>query len=86
MTIRLDLPPEVVEVLGDEPEREALGAVLLFLVREGKMSVALAGKVLGLGRQDSVRWYTSHGFHYPDFDDKELEEELRYATQDEAGP
>lgn len=85
MELKLDLPREVVEALGTEPEREALEAVLLFLVREGKMSVARAGGVLGLGRQESVRWYTSHGFHYPDLDDEELGDELCYAARRSPG-
>lgn len=83
MTIKLDLPQEVVEVLGEKPERQALEAILLFLIRDGKMSVARAGKVLGLHRQESVRWYTSHGFYYPDLDTEELEAELRYAARDD---
>lgn len=82
MEIRLDLPQEVVEALGETPEKEALEAVLLFLVREGRMSVARAGRTLGLGRQESVRWYTSHGYSYPDLDSQELEDELRYASRD----
>lgn len=82
MEIRLDLPQEILDALGDSPEREALEAVLLFLVREGRMSVARAGRTLGLDRQESVRWYTAHGSSYPDLDATELEEELRYASQD----
>ena len=82
MELRLDLPREVVEALGNNPEREVLEAVLLFLVREGRMSVAGAGGVLGFGRRESVCWYTSHGFPYPDLDDRELEDELRYAARD----
>lgn len=80
-TLELKLPEEVVEVLGEEPERQALEALLLYLIRTGRVSVAWAGNVLGLGRQESIRWYTSHGYHFPDITPEELDEELRYAER-----
>ena len=39
MSMNLELPEEVVEALGPEPERSALEAMLLFLVSEHKISV-----------------------------------------------
>lgn len=81
----MDLPQEIAEALGESPERETLEALLLFLIREQRISVARAGRALGLGRQEAVRWYTAHGFSYPGLDSRELEEELRYALQDGVG-
>ena len=81
MSINLQLPEEVIEVLGPEPEREALEAVLLFLVSEGRISVARAGEILGLDRLAAVRWYTSRGFYYPDLSEEDLAEELRHARK-----
>ncbi len=75
----LRVPEEVVAALGDEPEREALEALLLHLVREDKVSVAWAGKRLGLDRQEAIRWYTSHGYPFPDYTEDDLEEDARYA-------
>jgi hypothetical protein len=66
MTVRLALPEAIVAALGPEPEREALEAILLFLLAEDRVSVAWAGEVLGLDRLAAVRWCTAHGFHYPD--------------------
>ena len=81
MSVNLELPDEVVEVLGPEPKREALEAILLFLVSEDRMSVARAGEILGLDRLAAIRWYTSHGFSYPDLSEEDLAEELRHARK-----
>ena len=40
MSRNINLPEEVVELLGDDPEREALEALLLHLIRTGRVSVA----------------------------------------------
>ena len=77
----LRVPEEVISALGEDPEREALEALLLYLIREDKVSVAWAGEKLGLGRQEAIRWYTSHGYPFPDITPEELEEELRHAEQ-----
>ena len=79
--MNLELPEEVVEALGPEPERAALEAVLLFLISEGKMSVARAGEILGLDRISAINWYTSHGFYYPDLSKEDLAEELCHARK-----
>jgi len=79
--MNLELPEEVVEALGPEPERAALEAVLLFLISEDKMSVARAGEILGFDRISAIRWYTSQGFYYPDFSEEDLAEELRHARR-----
>ena len=80
--MNLQLPEEIVEALGPEPERAVLEAVLLFLVSNDKMSVARAGELLGLpGRISAIRWYTSHGFYYPDLSKEDLAEDLRHARK-----
>ena len=81
MSMNLELPKEVIEALGPQPERAALEAVLLFLISEEKMSVARAGELLGLDRISAIRWYTSHGFYYPDLSEEDLTEELRHARK-----
>ena len=79
--MNLELPEEVIEALGPEPERATLEAVLLFLISEDKMSVARSGEILGLHRISAIRWYTSHGFYYPDFSGQDLAEEFRHARK-----
>ncbi len=79
--MNLELPEEVIEALGPEPERATLEAVLLFLVSEDRMSVARAGEILDLDRMSAIRWYTSHSFYYPDFSEEDLAEDLRHARK-----
>lgn len=81
MDMKLALPDEVLEALGPEPERATLEAVPLLLVSESKLSAARAGEILGLDRMSAIRWYTSHGFHYPDLSEADLAEELRHAQK-----
>jgi hypothetical protein len=81
MDMRLTLPDEVLQALGPEPERTTLEAVLLFLVSEDKISVARAGEILGLDMMSAVRWYTSHGFYFPDLSEGDLAEGLRHARK-----
>ncbi len=78
---QLRVPEEVVTALGDDPERKALEALLLYLILTEKVSVAWAGKRLGLDRQDAIRWYTSHGYPFPDYAEQDLEEDFRHAER-----
>ncbi|MBA3795452.1 MAG: hypothetical protein H0X19_15130 [Rubrobacter sp.] len=55
--------------------------MLLFLVSEDRMSVARAGEILDLDRMSAIRWYTSHGFYYPDLSEEDLAEDLRHARK-----
>lgn len=75
------VPEEVMAVLGEEPEREALEALLLYLIRSDKVSVAWAGEKLRLSRQEAIRWYTSHGYPFPGYTEEDLEEDARYAER-----
>jgi predicted HTH domain antitoxin len=77
----LRVPEEVVAALGAEPEREALEALLLHLIRADKVSVAWAGQQLGLDRQEAIRWYTSRGYPFPDYAEEDLEEDARHAER-----
>ena len=77
----LRVPEEVVAALGDEPEQEALKALLLHLIREEKVSVAWAGERLGIDRREVIRWYTSYGYPFPDIAPEEFDEELRHAKR-----
>lgn len=74
----LHIPDDVARVLGKNPDREALEAILLHLIRSGRVSVAWAGSRLGLDRWQSIDWYTSHGYSYPDYTEAELEEDLQH--------
>jgi predicted HTH domain antitoxin len=83
MTLQLELPDEVLGLLGNEPQREVLESVLLHLIQEERMTVAKAGEILGLDRLEAIRWYTSHGYTYPNYDLDEFKtHDLSYAEQD----
>ena len=77
----LRVPEEVVAALGEDPEREALEALLLYLIRADRVSVAWAGERLGLDRRAAIRWYTSHGYLFPDYAEEDFEEDARYAER-----
>ncbi len=76
MPITLELPPEILAAYGDDLERKVLESLLLQMVREERMSVGKAGSLLGLNRLEAIRWYTSHGYYYPDYSAEDLEHEL----------
>jgi hypothetical protein len=74
VVVNLELPVEVIEALGTNPDRKVLEAVLMFLISEDEISVARAGEILDLDRTSAIRWYTSHGFYYPDLSEEDLAE------------
>ena len=83
MTLSFDLPPEVTDAFGDELERKVLEGLLLQLVQGEQMSVAKAGSLLGLNRLEAIRWYTSHGFAFPNYSaDDFMANDLLYAQKD----
>jgi predicted HTH domain antitoxin len=81
MEMRITLPEEVLEALGEDPEREALEALLLHLIRREKISVGRAGEVLGLDKMAAIHWYTSHGHKYPNLTEEDLEDDFRFAER-----
>jgi hypothetical protein len=81
MTVQLEIPEEVIKVLGPEPQREILEMVLLNLINEERMSIGVAGRLLGLSRLEAIRWYTGHGFHYPNITAEELADELSHEEE-----
>jgi hypothetical protein len=81
MTIELDLPAEVKAAYGDKLERKVLEGLLLQMVQEGRLSVAKAGSFLGLDRLEAIRWYTSFGLAFPNWDKEEWSHELAFVEQ-----
>ncbi len=56
--------------------------MLLYPVSQGRMSTGKAGRLLGLDRLEAIRWYTDHGFHYPNLQPEDLAHDLAFAEQD----
>lgn len=82
MTVSLNLPPEISEAFGEELERKALEGLLLQLVHQERMSIAKAGSILNLNRLEAIRWYTSHGYSFPNYDiDSFVANDLNYAKK-----
>lgn len=79
MDVKITLPDEVLEALGEDPERETLEALLLHLVSREKISVGRAGELLGLDKMAAIRWYTGWGHRYPDLTEDDLEDDFRFA-------
>ena len=84
MPITLELPHEILAAYGDDLERKILESLLLQMVREERMSVAKAGSLLGLGRLEAIRWYTSHGYPFPNWDEDEWKRELAAVEKQKA--
>ncbi len=55
--MRITLPEEVADALGENPEREALEGLLLLLIGEGRMDIGRAASLLGMGREEAEEWY-----------------------------
>jgi hypothetical protein len=81
MTLELDLPPEVKDAYGDKLGRKVLEGLLLQMVQEGRLSVAKAGSLLCLDRLEAIRWYTSFGLAFPNWDHDEWAHELASVNQ-----
>ena len=82
MPITLELPPEILAAYGDDLERKVLESLLLQMVREERMSVGKAGSLLGLNRLEAIRWYTSHGYSFPNYDAEDfIANDLNYAEE-----
>lgn len=63
MELRLDLPPEVLALLGSTPEAAALAArkaLVLDLLRQGRISQGRAARVLNLSRHDIIDLMAEH--------------------------
>jgi hypothetical protein len=80
MTLELDLPPEVKDAYGQTLERKILEGLLLQLVHEERLSIAKAGSLLDLDRMEAIRWYTSFGFAFPNWDKEEWSHELAFVN------
>ena len=81
MSIVVDLPQRVLELLGPDHERQVLEGTLLKLVSEGRITLALAGELLGKSRSAVIHWYTAHGLPYPNLDFQDLADELDYSSR-----
>ncbi len=80
--VSVDIPPEVVELLGPGPSRAAAclkRLALIELFRRGEVSSGYAAEVLGMSRWDFIRLLGEHGVPYVDMTAEELEADVEQA-------
>ncbi len=80
MSQSIVLPDEVATLLGTDPSRRVLEAVLVQLYRQGHIGSEAVGRFLGLPRDRAVRWLGEQGAPYFDQSAAELDEDLRSAS------
>lgn len=71
MELRIEVPQVLAEILGPDPSRGALEAMVAELVFNESISLGFAGDLLGMTSVDALDWYVRRG-HEP-----------RYKTADE---
>lgn len=78
-TVTIELPPELLELLGSEEEakRETKVALILDLVRRGKVSRAKAAELLGLPLRELPSLLTQYRIPWFDYSAKDLQRDLR---------
>ena len=77
-SIVVELPKEVLELLGSEEEarREAKIALVLDLVRRGRMSRVKAAELLGFTLTDFPQLLAEYGIPWFDYSAEDLEHDL----------
>ena len=80
--ISVDVPPEVVKLLGPGPSQAAAclkRLALIELFRRGEVSSGYAAEVLGISRWDFILLLGDHGVPYVDMTAEELEADVEQA-------
>lgn len=77
-TISIDIPNELIELLGSEDEiiREAKQALVLDLVRKGKISKAKAAEILNINLWDMPEFLSRYKIPWFDYSKEQLEKDL----------
>ncbi|MBI4608230.1 MAG: UPF0175 family protein [Candidatus Rokubacteria bacterium] len=83
--VTLELPPELVEILGSEEEarRGAKVALVLDLVRRGKLSRAKAAELLGISLWDLPNLLAQYQIPWFDYSAEDLQRDLQALCPEE---
>lgn len=78
-TVTIELPPELLQLLGTEEEarRETKVALVLDLVRRGKLSRAKAAELLDLSLRELPGLLAQYRIPWFDYSAKDLRQDLR---------
>lgn len=85
--VAIELPPELLQLLGTEEEakREAKTALILDLVRRGKVSRAKAAELLNISLWDLPSLLAQYRIPWFDYSPEELQKDLQ-ALRSKEGP
>lgn len=83
--VTLELPPELVEILGSEEEarRGAKVALVFDLVRRGKLSRAKAAELLGISLWDLPNLLAQYQIPWFDYSAEDLQRDLQALCPEE---
>ena len=78
-TISIEVPDELLELLGSEEEigKEAKQTLILDLVRRGKISRAKAADLLGINLWDLPEFLSGYEIPWFDYSREQLEEDMK---------
>jgi predicted HTH domain antitoxin len=82
--LHLDLPADVIALLGETPEEatnKAKQAVVLELLREGRISQGTAARVLGVSRHDIIDLMAEHDIPSGPATPEELRQDIQNAER-----
>ncbi len=80
--IKVTLPPDLLSILGANPEKKLPTLVVIELYREGKLTLRQAGDILGLNYRQMEDLLGKHNV-FLEMNSAEIDEELRYGFSSE---
>ncbi len=85
--VTIELPPELLKLLGSEEEakREAKMALVLDLVRRGKVSRVKAAELLGLSLEDLPGLLAQYRIPWFDYSPEDLQHDLQRLRPEKPG-
>lgn len=75
--IKVEIPPEILPYLNDEPEKSVKLLLVFELYREKKLTLRQAADILGITYREMDELLGKHSICWG-FDPEDLEEELKY--------
>ncbi len=81
MPLTVALPDDVARLLDRNADRQVLEAVLVQLYRGGKLGSGAVGRLLGMTREEAIRWLGQQGAAYFDASPAELDDDVKNARR-----
>lgn len=77
MLLPLELPEEITQFLGNQPQREAFEILVLDLLRRGEISFGKSAELLNIALQEMPALMLKHQIEWFRLNNNELTDELR---------